>query len=137
MTEPTAFQPVMMQDTGDCGIACLRTITGLSLVQVIAVFGTWKHRVMSEGLSRKQLLNAAKRLGFPLRFKTTEEVGRVVGIVDLQRVGDKDNEHLAVVFNGSLFDPASGTIWTDIDAFLKTREWKVLGIYVRRETKTE
>ena len=128
----------MMQDAGDCGVACLRMMTGLTYKQVLAAFGTWKNNVLLNGMSRRQLMNAAKRLGFPLQFKKTTEVGRVVGIVDLRRDVEKDaDEHLAIVANGCLYNPAEGMLWTDIDAFLKTRNWRVVGIYTRQQTKGE
>jgi hypothetical protein len=138
VTEPVVINPVMMQDAGDCGVACLRMITGLTYAQVIAVFGNWKNNVMANGMSRRQLLHAAKRLGFPLRFINTDEPGRMVGIIDLRRQPKPDedpDEHLAVIANGCLYNPAEGMLWTDIDAFLKTRNWKVLGVYVRQQTK--
>jgi hypothetical protein len=134
------FQPATQQDVGDCGVACLVMITGLTYAQVLDAFGKRsRKRVTAVGVTRHQLMRAARKLGCPLRFRKTEDVGREVGVIDLQRVGSKpgEDEHLAIVANGCLYNPAEGMLWADIEAFCRTRNWKILGIYVRRETKTE
>lgn len=142
MNEPVVLQPVMQQDIADCGVACLVMMTGLSYAQVLAAFSK-RAKVSSNGMSRRQLMRAAKKLGFPLRFVKNGDLSNMVGIADLQRYANPDNpaegyeEHLVIVAKGVLYNPAEGLLWTDIDSYFKTRRWVPLGMYVRTEDKTE
>ena len=132
--EPVAFDPFMQKDASDCGVACLQMMTGLSYEQVLKAC---PRKAKQEGLSNRQLLNVAKKLGFPLRYIKTTEPGHHVGILDLHRPADPANRkgewegHFVMFMRNSLYNPAEGTVWTDVDTFLKTRRWEPLGIFVR------
>lgn len=134
--EPVIFEPTMQKSVGDCGAACLRMLTGCSYSGVIEAFPPRvRKKVMDTGMSNRQLRLAARKLGFKLRYVPLNKAH--VGILDLQRLADPadpDGEwegHYAMLAGHTVFNPADGLIWTDIDAFLKTRRWEVVGVFVR------
>lgn len=142
MSDPIVIEPVVQKDQADCGIACLAMVLGLPYQTVSAAIPKRSH-VGHNGMSNRQLRNIAKRLGYPLTYIGRGRMFETVGILDLQRLSDPTNSrsawegHYAVQLKTVLFNPADGAIWTDIDAFLKTRRWELLGVFVRQDRDHE
>lgn len=142
MSEPVVIEPVTQKDVADCGIACLAMVLSLPYQTVSAAFPK-RRKVGHNGMSNRQLQNAARKLGHPLKYINEGQMFETVGILDLQRRADPANPkstwegHYAVQLKNVLFNPADGAIWTDIDAFLKTRRWELLGVFVRQDNERE
>lgn len=140
--EPVLFEPTPQKDIADCGIACLRMLTGLSYAQVSAAFSS-RARIAKLGATARQIRRAARMLGFPLRYvKATTpgfDAAEWVGMVDLQRpvdaavpVGEWEGHFVMGVY-GVVYNPADGMVWTDVESFCRTRRWDVVGVYVRTD----
>jgi ABC-type bacteriocin/lantibiotic exporter with double-glycine peptidase domain len=140
MTEPIVIQPSINKMGSDCAIACVEMLTGLpyQTVRDAVPRRYLKDLNNGAGLSNRQLRNLAARLGFSLRYVKWDDVtSTMVGILDLQRLADPANPkgewegHFLIFSKFTLYNPADGTIWTDPDAFFKTRRWEPLGVFVR------
>lgn len=142
--EPVVIEVVVQKDIADCGVAALAMLTGKSYGEVMAVVPARTRGDLSKkGISVAQLRKYAKALGCPLRYVKDGDLSNVVGILDLQRYAEEGNPrkgyegHLAIVAKGVVINPNDGGIWTDIDAFFKTRRWAPLGVLVRQEVRTD
>lgn len=142
MIDPLVIEPCSQKDIADCGVAALAMLTGKGYAAVMdTIPKRWK--VGSDGMSRRQMTTTAKRLACPIRFIKDGDLAGVVGILDLQRYAEESNPaagyegHWAVVAKGVVINPADGMVWTDIDAFFKTRRWMPLGVYVRKQEDSE
>jgi hypothetical protein len=141
LTEPIVVQPTINKMGSDCAVACLEMLTGVPYETVRNAVPRRYHKDLNNGagMSNRQLHNLALRLGFRLRYIGYEEATEAVGILDLERPADAANRdgewegHFVMFFKGILYNPADGTIWTDPDAFFKTRRWEPLGVFVREE----
>lgn len=118
-------------------------LSGKSYGEVAAVIPQ-RSKVGSVGMSVPQLRKYAKALGVRLRYVKDGDLSNVVGILDLQRYAEEGNPrkgyegHYAIVAKGVVINPADGMVWTDIDAFFKTRRWAPLGVLVvRQEVRTD
>lgn len=129
MSEPVVIEPFMQKAIADCTVACLKMITGLSYEQVVSAFPK-RAKVTENGVKDRQLVNAAKKLGFPLKWLPKADLSDVVGILDLEREDESDC-HSVIIAKNTIYNPATGTWWTDIDAYFKTHKWKPLGVWVR------
>jgi hypothetical protein len=131
------LEPVMQKDIADCSVACLVMLSGRSYRDVLAAFPK-RARVGTEGVSDRQLMNAAKRLGCPLRYVRDGNLDGVVGILSLERVtepGEEPSWHSVIVANGTIWNPAEGLLWPDIDAFFRARRWRPLGVFVKERSE--
>lgn len=128
MTEPSIIEPVMQKDVWDCGIACLQMITGMPYAEV-------RQHVRAKaptGLSNAQVKRIAAKVGKPLAYRK-ELRDDDIGILDLQRSSPSGPEgHFAIYVNGSVFNPADGLWYTDIEAYLTKSRYDVVGVFVRK-----
>ena len=137
---PVTIEPRMQKDAWDCGLACLEMLTGVPYPELLK--HTRKYR-KPQGLSNRQMLSIARKVGAPLRYsqKVTE---LSVGILDLQRpeganpacAGDANGEwegHFAILAKGMVYNPGAGVWWMEVADFLAHHRWQVVGIFTRRD----
>lgn len=132
MTEPFIIEPTVMKSVGDCCLCCLRMITGKSYAEVLAVVPRRAQKtVMAEGLTVLQICNMAKKLECPLTYHDDDFNPDYIGILVLNRTVN-DDQHMIMWLAQSLFNPADGLIYTDLDTYLKKTLYKVEGFLFRR-----
>jgi len=126
--QPLVMEPVMQKFTWDCGIACLQMLTGQSYVDIRKKI----RYKMPVGLSLRELRSVSKRLGFPLSF--SKEVDHDdVGILFLVHSLDPTDGHVVVFAKGTIYNPAQGQWWTDVDSYLAQTGYEKRGILQRRD----
>lgn len=127
MIEPIVIEPSMMLNIADCGIVCLKMLIGCSYADV---FGACYRRPNPAhvGMSTRQMISVAKKLGVTLRFsKQVDEDG--VGILDLDHADGEG--HFVMYAKGTIYNPAQNEWWTDIESYLVRGEWIVAGLLWR------
>lgn len=122
--EPIVIEPCPQKEETDCGVACLAMLLGVSYADARKAVRTCR-----DGLSRRQMQNAAKRLGKPLAW-VSDGVFDSVGILHLNNA-ERTAGHYAMVMKGVVYNPADNLMWTDIDSYFKTKGWEPLGVLVR------
>lgn len=130
MTEPVVFEPVVMKDVWDCGVACIAMLTGTPWSEV-------RKRIRFKqptGLSVYEVKRICKGLGVPLIARKDVHTDDI-GILLLDRVGDNGEHdgHYVLFFNGSIYNPAQNEVWTNPEAYTAKGRWTVVGILKRRE----
>ena len=131
MTEPVVVQPVLMKDVGDCGICCLAMLLGVEYAAIVqAIPKRNRKKAQSDGLTIIQMCNVAKVFLTQLEYHDEPEED-AVGILFLERTVGED-AHAVMYMKGVLFHPGDGTIWTDMDAYLKRYNWKMEGFLWRK-----
>jgi hypothetical protein len=102
----------------DCAVACLAMVLGVSYEDVLMAF---THNVMREGVTIRQLRNAARRLGYRLQW--TRRIGDLetgMGILCVKSPKWTGIDHLVVLKDGLIVD-TDATIW-DQDVFMSAYE---------------
>ena len=112
----------------DCAVVCLAMLLGLEYEEVLMAF---RHNVMAEGATLKQLRTAATRLGHKIHEKPHFDMDTATGIIDV-RSGQWHNDHLVVLKDGMIFD-TDATVW-EADVFLSAYAATPLRLlYVKEE----
>lgn len=132
MREPFVIQPCLMRDEGDCAVCCLVMITGRSYGDVVGACAKRSHPTV-DGLTDRQMVNAARKLGVTLIAREGTPDDDEVAILTVARTHDPSQEHAVMWLHGVILNPRDGEIWTDLEAFLKDRNWQVAS-YLRRES---
>lgn len=132
MTEPFVFEPTVMKSVGDCGICCLRMLLGVPYEAVLAALSKKAQRtVMQDGANVLVFCNAAKRLGFTLEYHDDDFNPDYVGVLVLERTVN-DDKHMVMWSAGTIYNPADGLIYTDLETYLTKTLYKVVGFLFRR-----
>lgn len=129
MSERVTVDPVVQKDSGDCAVACLAMFLGVGYAEM-------RKRVHrnagSEGMTDRQIINAARKFGCRLKFVGAGD--EALGILKLERAVEGKPRtmeyHVVMFMRGVIFNPADGLIWVDPDAFFKARRWRPLGVFV-------
>ncbi len=110
----------------DCGIACLAMLLGLSYEDVLLAA---PYQAMHCGMSTRQILLTAKRLGFQLRVVRTFDLEEDTGLL---RVGKRKwkTDHLVMLKAGHVFD-TDAVIW-EVDVFLAAFQAQSISLYMLR-----
>lgn len=120
---PTPFLQVVIQRHGkDCGVACLAMLLGLSYEATLLAF---RHNVMVQGATIRQLLSAGRRLGHPLRWTRKVDLENDTGLLAL-RSKKWPSEHLVVLKDELIID-TDATVWEQ-DIYLAAYEAVPLSI---------
>lgn len=131
MTEPIVIEPTVMKSSSDCALCCLKMLLGVTYSEVLlAVPKKLQRTVANTGLTTKQIINVAARLGHTLKYQTTAPEDDDVGILDLSRA---DGGHVVMWLKGVIYNPADNELWTDDEAFLQRGQWIVDGFLWRRQ----
>jgi ABC-type bacteriocin/lantibiotic exporter with double-glycine peptidase domain len=119
----TPFLRVEIQRHGkDCGVACLAMLLGLSYESTLMAF---RHNVMANGATIRQLLAAAKRLGYQLHWTRKVDIENDTGLLALRSV-QWPSEHLVLLKDELIID-TDATIWEQ-DVYLAAYEAVPLSI---------
>jgi hypothetical protein len=132
--EPVVIEPIIQKDVWDCGVCCLSMLLGVPYATVRAQI-RYKEPV---GMSLREIRRVARSLGYSLRLSRTvdhEDIG--VLILERQRVEGVPKAgiegHVVMYAKGTLYNPAQGDWWTDVDSYLKKSRYRVVGILKRKE----
>jgi ABC-type bacteriocin/lantibiotic exporter with double-glycine peptidase domain len=127
--KPVAIK-VIMQNTGaDCAVAALAMGLGRPYEAVSDALPQ-RSAAMRHGLSVKQIINVAKRLGRTLRrVKFNEDEHS--GILSLTQ-RDTGLGHVVLYVEGVIINPADGVVWLDVGTYLRTGDWSIDCILVER-----
>lgn len=129
MIEPAVIEPVFQKSSSDCAVACLAMLLGVSYAEVLAATSK-RAKVKATGMSDRQILATAKKLGMTIKHRTSPPEDDEFGMVYLQR--GKDDGHVALHLRGGyIIDPADGLIFSDVAAFLLAKDWTIKGFYWR------
>ena len=128
MREPIVIEPVLMKDVGDCALCCLAMLLGKTYAEVLVKCP--RRTKTAVGLSGRQIANVAIRLGARLAYHDLPEEDEV-GILMLER--GADDSHAVLYLKGVLYHPGDGTIWTDVEAFLREYKWTIHGFFWREK----
>lgn len=125
--ELTCVRVVEQRGEGDCCIAVLAMLLGMSYEDVLAAASqTMGAKVHREGMWTHQILRTAKAIGSPLKKKKSWDLETDTGIVVLENTYAS---HVVVAWEGLLLD-TSGTIWQP-DVYLKHYEYTPVEFLVR------
>lgn len=132
MSAPSVFEPIIQKSTEDCSIACLAMLLGLPYAVVREAAPRNLER--QGGLYIKQVVALAAKFGETLTLnKFDDDEEEQVGILSLTRAKGKGAGHVVVYIKGVVWTTASGTLWADLDAYLKTHGFVVDGILVKED----
>lgn len=123
MTEPTIINLVTMRDEGDCAVCCLAMVCGVTYAAVLQHCSK-RAKATENGLSNYQMRTVAARMGRTLRLKAVPEDDDI-GILTLEKTYDAKCQHAVVYVKDTIINPRDGEFWTDLDAFLRDRKWRV------------
>jgi hypothetical protein len=132
VTEPFVIETVIQRNDGDCWAACLAMLLGLPYTRVVEGSRSRKYGMTPAGMVR-----AGKRLGFDIRRNSTGPTeDDEIGVLTLVRKCPKRkchprDGHVVMYLKGVLYNPGDGTIYTDVDTFLRERHWKIDGFMWR------
>ena len=110
----------------DCSVACLAMLLKLPYEDVLVRF---RHNVMAEGATTRQIQAVARLLGTPLRYRTRVDLEQDAGILC---VGSKDwsTDHVVMLQNELVID-TDASVW-DADVFLTAHNATANGLLVPR-----
>ena len=128
--DPITIDPITMKDMADCGLCCLAMFLGKTYAEVLAACPR-RSRPLTEGLTVLQLSNVAKKFGVTFEYDDTPEDDDV-GIFILHRTVNEDS-HACLYLKGIIYHPGDGSLWVDVDSYLKQYQWRVEGILRRKE----
>lgn len=124
MHAPT-LQIIPQQSAMDCSVVCLAMLYGVPYNAALTAF---VHNVGAQGASRRQIQNAAKRLGRPLAWSSrVTDLETETGILWVQ-VAKWPNSHLVILKEGQVFDPSDATLW-DVDVYVEANAVTVKGMF--------
>ena len=128
MIEPAVIEPVFQKYGSDCAVACLSMMLGVSYPDILAATSK-RAKVVHTGMSSRQIISTAKRLGMVVKYRIAPPEEDDFGMMYLTR---KDDAHVALYLrNGYVIDPADGLTYTDVGAFLLAKDWTIEGFYWR------
>ncbi len=123
---PTALSIVSQRTAGDCAVACLAMLLGLSYEQVRVAF---KRQVERDGASVWQIQAAAARLHRRLRFRTTVDLETSTGILWVRSPRcPRLQEHVVILKDGHVITTDQALF--EADVYLHVYRATVTGIQV-------
>lgn len=132
MSDRVTVDPIMQKDGGDCAVACLAMFLGVGYAEVRKVV---HRKVGQDGLTDRQIINAAKKFGRTLRL--VGEWEDTIGILKVERpVHDAPKTieyHVVMFINGVVYNPADGLIWESVEALKAHRRWSPVGVFIEGE----
>ncbi len=122
---PTALSIVSQRTAGDCAVACLAMLLGLSYERVRVAF---RRQVERDGASVWQIQAAAERLHRRLRWRTLVDLETSTGILWVRSAQWRDKHHLVLLKDGHVIN-TDATLF-DVDVYLSVYHAKVEGMLV-------
>ncbi len=119
----TPFLQIIPQRHGsDCSVACLAMLLGTSYEEALMAF---RHNVIVQGATTRQILRAASRLGKPMRWARKVDLENDTGLLALESK-KWPRQHLVVLKDELIFD-SDASVW-DADVYLHAYEAITLSI---------
>jgi len=112
---------VTAKESGDCSIASLAMWTGKPYAQVV---GKAPRRAYDVGMTNKEILDTARRLGCALTASRRFQLHEDSGILTLLPIRKKGSHHAVVLLDGHVIDPSNGRIWPDPDVYLQVERYR-------------
>jgi hypothetical protein len=104
------MQPAVRQQGNDCAVVALATYLGFTYEAVLVALVRAADVPGNEGLTHRQILATATRLGAPLRYRKRIRLDTDFCILDFP-------EHVAMLRRGLLWEP-DGVVW-DVHDYLR------------------
>ncbi len=123
MTHTPFLKVVMQRHSTDCSAACLAMLLGVSYEK--ALLALRQDRILTHGVMVRHVLQAAKRLGKPLKFRRKFDLENDTGILGVR--SDKwPTEHLVVLKDGFIVD-TDATVW-EADVYISAYSAKAISL---------
>lgn len=116
------LQVVPQRHTMDCSVACLAMLLGVSYETVLMAF---RHNVIAQGATVRQIRQAASFLGRNLRWSRKFDLESDTGILGVRSTRWK-SEHVVVLKEGLVVD-TDATVW-DTDVFISAYEAQAVSL---------
>ncbi len=125
---------------GDCVVACLGTLLGLTYEEVLITASKVRPNVLKHGLHWIDCIRIGKKLGMPLKVikPTAEELEEHTGILGLVRPNANweakalKEEHVVYLWAGRVID-GNDEHWLDVEDYLTHYKYEVTGLVVSQE----
>lgn len=120
---------------GDCGIACLATLLGLTYEEVLIQTAKVRPNVLKQGLHWTDFVKVGKKIGVSLAVVhlSLEDLEDATGVLGLKRMNPDHNakamteEHVVYLWAGRVID-GDGAHWLDLDDYLKHYNYEMTGL---------
>lgn len=104
---------VPQRHEGDCSVACLAMVCGVSYEQALIALGKQEPHVCKRGAWSYQMRNAAKALGFATRSRRKFDLESDHGILGI-KFKAVNHEHVVVLWEGRIIDTDFGLYMADV-----------------------
>ena len=104
---------VPQRHEGDCAVACLAMMTGVSYEQSLIAFGKQDPQVCKRGAWTYQMREAAKLLGFQTTARRKFDLESDHGILSV-KFKEVSHEHVVVLWEGRIIDTDFGLYMADV-----------------------
>ena len=101
---------VLQRAASDCAVAVLAMLTGKTYEEILLAVGQEQPKVLKKGLWVAEIIRIASAAGVPLKKRKKFDLETDCGILCLY-------DHVVVLKNGLVIDPADGSIW-EADVYL-------------------
>ena len=133
MIIPPIIELIIQKSGGDCAVAALAMMLGVSYADINAAV-PHRRNAKQKGLSERQIISVGKRLGVSIGARVAPPEDDEFGMLDLRGgeggVNKKQEGHVVLHFTGgNVYDPADGLLYTDVAAFLLAKDWQIQGFY--------
>ena len=107
-----ALKLQVQRSDGDCCIASLATLTGISYEDILIEAAKEQKKPHADGLFFTDLMRIAKRVNYPLRKKKVNFL-KDIGLLDVRLYSNSPNMnlHCVVLMAGMIYDMSDGTVW--------------------------
>lgn len=109
---PAILRVVIQRTQSDCAVAVLSMLTGMSYEEILLLVGQRSPKVLTKGMWTAQILRIAAACGLKLTKQKHFDLDDDQGILCLY-------DHVVVLKNGLVIDPADGAIW-EAELYLTT-----------------
>lgn len=134
--EAPILRVVAQRHDGDCAVACLATLFGLTYEDALVALSQQEPAVLHGGVSERSLRKAALECGHVLRRQRLIDLEDATGILWLESP-QWPAAHVVVLWDGRIVDTDGGTLWRNADVFLKHHHAKPKVLLVVRDDSTE
>ena len=123
---------------GDCAVSALELACGVSYETALAAAVTVNLTVLGTGLTLPAMRQAAKLLGFKVRFHRAFDIDEDTGILWLVQAVSENGDHAAYLWEGRVVEPMQGReqLWLSARAYLAHYKYTVQGLLAVEEHAT-